>query len=190
MKRFAVLGAVIAALTFAAPANAADVPVRGPIYKAAPAPVYNWTGFYIGAHIGYGWGDANLGFQPDGFLGGIQAGYNWHLNRNWVFGIEGDFSATDMNDTVLGLNVHVDYLASIRGRVGYTWDRMMLYGTGGVAFTRVGALGVHATNEGWVLGAGLEWAFSHRWTAKVEYLFYDIDAFETSALKFGVNYRF
>lgn len=190
MKKLAVLGAALAALAFAAPASAADVAVRGPIYKAAPAPTFNWTGFYFGGHIGYGSGEANLGFEPDGFLGGLQLGYNWHFAPSWVFGIEGDISGTDMNDNVLGVNVHVDYLATARARLGYTWDRTMIYGTGGFAYTRIGALGVHASEGGYALGAGLEWAFAPRWSAKIEYMYYDIEDFETSTFKLGVNYRF
>lgn len=95
-----------------------------------------------------------------------------------------------MNIGIAGITVHVDYLATIRGRLGYTWDRMMIYGTGGVAFTRVDALGVHLSDEGYALGLGVEWAFTNRWTAKVEYMYYDIGAFETSAIKFCVNYLF
>ena len=187
MKKFAVLGAVVAALAFAAPANAADVPVRGPIYKAAPAPVFNWTGFYIGAHVGYGWGDSGVG-DVDGFLGGLQLGYNWQFNRNWVFGIEVDISGTDIN-SVVGPS-HIDYLGTARARLGYAWDRTMLYGTGGLAYARGATAGVHDSDTGYALGAGLEWAFAPNWSAKVEYMYYDVNALEVSTIKFGVNYRF
>lgn len=190
MKKLAIAAAAFAAAVFCVPAQAADVPVRGPVYKAVPAPVFDWTGFYVGVHVGYGWGDANLAVEPSGIVGGVQAGYNWQLSRNWVFGVEGDFSATDMNDNVLGIPVHVDYLATIRGRVGYTWDTFMLYGTGGAAFTRVGALGVHASEAGYALGVGAEWAIARNWSAKLEYMFYDIEDFESSVFRVGLNYRF
>jgi outer membrane immunogenic protein len=187
MKKLAVLGAVFAALTFAAPAQAADMPIKGPIYKAAPAPAFNWTGFYFGGHLGYGWGDSGVG-DVDGFFGGVQAGYNWQFNRNWVFGIEADISGTDIN-TVVGPS-HIDYIGTARVRLGYTWDRVMFYGTGGLSFARGATAGVHTSDTGWALGTGLEWAFAHRWSAKVEYMYYDINAFEISTVKFGVNYRF
>lgn len=182
MKKIAILAAALFA--FALPAKAADAPIA---YKAAP--VFNWTGFYVGAHVGYGWADSGLG-DLDGFLGGVQAGYNWQMSRNWVFGVEGDISATDMNIGVAGIPIHVDYLATTRARMGYAIDRTMFYVTGGFAFTRIGALGVHLSDEGYALGFGVEHALSRNWSAKVEYMYYDIGAFETSALKLGVNYRF
>ncbi len=195
MKKFAILGAVIAALAFAAPANAADVPVRGPIYKAAPAPVFNWTGFYFGGHVGYGWSSTDFVVEPDGFLGGVQLGYNWQFSRNWVFGIETDIAGTDMNDSVGGVNAHVDYLGTARVRLGYSWDRTLLYATGGLAYARAAVLGVHDTDTGYALGAGIEWAFAPNWSAKVEYMFHGFDNniigdIDISTIKFGVNYRF
>jgi outer membrane immunogenic protein len=194
MKKILLSGVAIAALFAAAPASAADVPVRGPVYKAAPAPVFNWTGFYFGGHIGYGWGDTLVGGDMDGFLGGVQAGYNWQLSRNWVFGIEADISGTDLNNAV---PAHVDYLGTLRARVGYTWDRTMFYGTGGLAWNRASVVGVHDTDVGYALGLGLEWAFAPNWSAKVEYMYYAFDNtsfvptdLDISTVKFGVNYRF
>jgi outer membrane immunogenic protein len=89
-------------------AGATDLPppYQAPVYKAPPAVVLGWTGFYIGANGGYGWGrwDSNsisaifpdgvtTNADPDvnGWFGGVTAGYNWQLSRQWVVGIEGDF---------------------------------------------------------------------------------------------------
>jgi outer membrane immunogenic protein len=196
MKKLTIALAALAAIALSAPANAADVPVRGPIYKAAPAPVFNWTGFYVGAHVGWGWEHTSGvgGIDADGAIGGFQAGYNWQFNRNWVFGVEADISFTDINDNTLGIPVHVDYVGSARARLGYAWDRMMLYGTGGLAFVRAGGAGVHQSDTGFALGGGLEWAFAHRWSAKVEYIFHGFDTAigdsDIQTVKFGVNYRF
>ncbi len=174
MKKILLSGVALAALFVAAPASAADVPVRQQqqYYKAAPAPVFNWTGFYFGGHVGYGWGDTAVGGDVDGFLGGLQLGYNWQLSRNWVFGIEGDISGTDINNAV---PVHVDYLGTLRARVGYTWDRTMVYGTGGLAWNRSSVGGVHDTDTGYALGLGIEWAFAPNWSTKVEYMYYAFD---------------
>jgi outer membrane immunogenic protein len=88
-----------------ASASAADLAVKTPIYKAAPAPIVDmWTGFYVGANVGYGWGgwDASsnqrvFNFETTtaspnvkGVAAGIQAGYNWRVNPQWVVGIEAD----------------------------------------------------------------------------------------------------
>ena len=195
MKKILLSGVALIALFAAAPVSAADVPVRQqPLYKAAPAPVFNWTGFYFGGHVGYGWGDTAVGGDVDGFLGGVQLGYNWQLSRNWVFGIEGDISGTDINNAV---PVHVDYLGTLRARVGYTWDRTMVYGTGGLAWNRSAVAGFHDTDTGYALGLGIEWAFAPNWSTKVEYMYYAFDNtgpiatdLDISTVKVGLNYRF
>jgi outer membrane immunogenic protein len=189
MKKIAVIAAALAAFAFTAPANAADVPVKGPYYKAAPA-AFDWTGFYIGAHVGWG---KESGSGESGLIGGAQIGYNWQLNRNWVIGIEADYSATDITEPTIP--ARVDYLASIRGRLGYTWDRTMLYGTGGWGTAQVTGAGVSQNADAYTIGAGIEWAFAPRWSAKVEYMYYgfeDVGAGESNAqtVKFGLNYRF
>jgi len=194
MKKILLSGVALAALIAAAPASAADMPNRGPVYKAAPAPVFNWTGFYFGGHVGYGWGDTTFAGANDGFLGGLQLGYNWQLSRNIVFGIEGDISGTDMNN---GPAIsHIDYLGTLRARAGYTWDRTMIYGTGGLAWNRSSLLGFHDTDTGYALGAGIEWAFAPNWSTKIEYMYYNFDNVTTlgntdiSTVKVGLNYRF
>lgn len=112
-----VFAAAIAALT-ATTASAADIAARP--YTKAPAisPVYNWTGFYVGVNVGYGFGDRNADFtandpatvslgastgtflstryDSDGVLGGVQIGYNWQVSPNWLLGIEADFQGSDL----------------------------------------------------------------------------------------------
>lgn len=187
MKKIITLCAALAALAIVPAANAADMPIRGPQYNyAPPPPVFNWTGMYVGVHAGYGFSD-----DLDGFLGGVQIGYNWQFSPNIVFGIEADISGTDINGTPGGFPVHVDYLGTARARLGYTWDRTMIYGTGGIAFARAGSLGFHDTDTGYALGAGLEWAYSNSWTLKAEYMYHDHGAnFDASTVKLGANYRF
>jgi outer membrane immunogenic protein len=188
LKKILSLCIALAAFAIAPSADAADMPIRGPQYKyaPAPAPVFNWTGFYVGAHIGYGFSD-----DADGFTGGFQAGYNWQFSRNIVFGVEADISGTDMNGTPLGLPFHIDYLGTARARLGYTWDRTMVYGTGGFAFSRAALAGLHDTDTGFAIGAGLEWAYSNAWTLKAEYMYYDLGAgFDASMIRLGANYRF
>lgn len=117
MIRAFILAAASLALAGAAapPALAADLPVKAPV--AAPAPVYNWTGFYLGANLGYGWGDNDVtsaGGSPAaldiinvlgpffdrfsvrsrGVIGGVQAGYNWQFAPQWLLGAEADFDAS------------------------------------------------------------------------------------------------
>jgi outer membrane immunogenic protein len=111
MKRFRLVGLALVSLAVG-PVKAADLR-PAPVYTKAPvmAPVYNWTGFYVGLNGGYSWGRANtdftiLGVTPgsvsqnlNGWLGGGQAGYNWQVGGTWVFGIEADIQATGQKGT-------------------------------------------------------------------------------------------
>jgi outer membrane immunogenic protein len=188
-----VVSAAALSLGLTVAASAADL---RPAYKA-PAPVaapynYSWSGFYIGGHAGVGWSEGD----DSGFVGGGQIGYNWQFAPNWVIGIEGDFSGTSLSSgggaSVAGVTVtggaDLNWLASVRGRLGYTWDHFMLYFTGGGAWADVSGGGTvsvaglgsaawsaSGTASGWVLGGGGEWMFAPNWTFGVEYLHYEFD---------------
>jgi opacity protein-like surface antigen len=136
---------------FAGPAKAA-MPVKAP---RAAAVVWNWSGFYLGGHVGYGWGRDPLSrsfgggiiltdIDSNGFVGGFQAGGNWQSGA-WVGGLELDLSGTDIKGSRSGSAVtrtvtrtdKFDLLGSARARLGYLmWPNVLLYGTGGLAWTR------------------------------------------------------
>lgn len=204
MRRLLV--ALIASVGFSVAASAADLPAR--ITKApAYVPVFSWTGFYIGANAGYGWASLSDTFGTvdgfDGFLGGVQVGYNWQgPGSPWVFGIEADIQASaqgqDATGTVLGipfsLEVDLPWFATLRGRLGYAaWDRGLIYVTGGLAVTQLkvslSALGTTVTSDdtkaAWTIGAGVEHMFAPKWSAKLEYLY--VDTGDTSVTLFGVT---
>jgi outer membrane immunogenic protein len=208
-KRLLLSGIALAALAIAAPASAADVPMRGPVYKAAPVSLFNWTGFYIGGNAGYGWGDSD-NLAPSGWSGGGQVGYNWQYAPNWVFGLEADLSGSNLSDSNAAgaplVNSKVNYFGTARARLGYTVDRVMVYGTGGLAWAhnRVndGLVQDDQTQVGWTAGAGVEYAFSPNWSTKLEWLYADygnktyalttptrVDLTDNS-VKLGLNYRF
>ena len=227
MKNFLLTTVALSTLAIAAPAVAADLAARP--YTKAPAmmaPIYNWTGFYIGGNAGYGFSNreditttgqvagniANVvgGARPglvnlrrDGFVGGGQIGYNWQTSPNFVFGLEADIQYTDLNRSVTVVtaplppgvgtlnntfNSKLDYLGTVRGRVGYTWGATMLYATGGFAYGGVdnsasftGTLGNvqfvgrdRTTKTGYTVGGGIEHMFSPNWSVKAEYLYYDL----------------
>jgi outer membrane immunogenic protein len=178
--------------------------------KAAPfvAPVYSWTGFYLGANAGYGWGahDTELldyDHKSKGFIGGFQGGYNFQ-SGNVVLGIEADWMFSDVksDDRVVfttgpatsttDIQHQLNYLATIRGRLGYSFGSVLPYITGGFAFAEIksSALAVNTgfgapfdgtfsgsdkqSHNGWVLGGGIEFSITSNWTAKVEYLHVDL----------------
>jgi high affinity Mn2+ porin len=189
-------GIVLGLLTRADAALAADVPVKAPALKAA----YEWSGFYVGGHFGYGRGSLGPETNPlplqgvffphsvTGLTGGYQMGYSREFANHVVLGIEADSTFTTyLDQAALGrmppaaFNTTLDYIGAVRGRVGYAFGRWMPYVTGGFAWghTRAeindgsGAVVGHY-QTGWTAGLGLEFAVSGNWTAKLEYDYVDL----------------
>lgn len=167
------LGLVSAlALGAALPAHAADIyRDGGSIKDTGPvdyAPSITWTGFYIGGHVGAAFSDnEDVEIVDDAaFLAGAHLGYNWQGPRNLVIGIEGDVSFLD----------DIDYLASIRGRVGYSFGPTLAYVTGGAAFMGFDEdLGGDDSDTGWVAGLGLEHKLRENVSIGAEALYYGFE---------------
>jgi high affinity Mn2+ porin len=221
-------GIVLASCSFAAAADLPRLPIKAPAFKA----VYNWTGFYLGGHVGYGGGSFGPGTNPlpeqgvffphsvTGLIGGYQAGYLRQFSNNVVLGIEADASFTAPVDgpalVRAPFNTTLDYVGTVRGRIGYAFGRWLPYATGGFAWghSRVdindGSGSIVSSpgqyHPGWTAGAGVEFAVSGNWRAKLEYDYidlsrrmYDLSAFGLPGLnvdpnihlvKLGLNYRF
>ena len=145
MKRFLVAASALGLL--ALPATAADM---APYYRAPPPiPVLGWTGLYVGGDFGYGMGGFGPGTNPilgqavifpstlTGFVGGLQAGYNFQLSNNVVLGLETDMSFPSPIDRaatgVTPFNTTVDYFGTARARIGYAFGSILPYVTGGLA---------------------------------------------------------
>jgi outer membrane immunogenic protein len=241
MKRGIQALALAAAMSAAAPALAADLSAPPPLpYKAGPfaRPLYDWTGFYIGVHGGAGWSGtrasdptganfAPLGTSLDisgkGALVGGQLGYNIQ-NGSWVFGVEGDFSYTDIRGNTtstlvvpnVGLTTRLNWLGTVTGRLGYAWDRTLLYAKAGTAFGNltyditppVAVFEGKDSRVGWTIGAGAEFAVWDNLSIKAEYNYLDLGTRTVTAtspaggpfpadakvtehmIKLGANYRF
>ena len=221
MKRVVV--ACWALLGLAGPAASADLPPRYPVAPRAPIynPVYNWTGFYVGVNGGYGWGrstwDGVDHFSVSGGLIGLTAGYNYQYNQI-VFGIEADVDWSGVKGNTGtgicagGCTTRNDWLSTVRGRVGFAFDRFLPYVTAGLALgdikatTPFGFPGGTGTNLGWTIGAGFEVALVGAVTAKLEYLFADLGSYNcgfncglaangnvslyANIVRAGFNYRF
>jgi outer membrane immunogenic protein len=230
----------IATVALAAPAVAADLPAR--TYTKAPAvmpvEVFGWTGVYIGANVGGVWARTNVtdvnGFASNatpgtvtslnnsGFLGGGQIGYNWQAG-SWVFGLEADggwmgFGGQSLltgttSNSMVGLR-GVSY-GDITGRLGWAFDRSLLYVKGGFAATDNAATfstlapftaSLPSSNTGYAIGAGWEYKLTRNWSAKVEYMHFDFghslnyslvpgtflfnQSLRVETVKFGINYLF
>jgi outer membrane immunogenic protein len=217
----------------ASTAAAADLPAYEPASVIAPGPAaYDWSGFYIGANGGYGWGDSTFTYRDvgtssttsfDGALFGGQIGYNFQVGGGFLVGLEGDFdwSGIDGSDAcrnpAFDCKVDLNWLASARGRVGYAFDRFLVYGTGGVGFgdvdfdtspaTTPALQGASDTMVGWVAGGGVEFGIGRHWSVKAEYDHFDLGDtntrvgdlsnlsrteldFQVDTVRAGVNYRF
>lgn len=211
--------------------------------KARPiaAPVFSWTGLYVGGHIGGAKADGSseayngLLFPPfailppalpiitiipgliatlpgagssTGVIGGGQIGYNWQSNQI-VYGLEADVTGTDLKgtsasatrlappfDQTVTVNFgRIDWMASFRGRLGFTAQRALFYVTGGAAVAEIGSVtttvtngagiglpagtfsastGGSSTHWGWTVGGGVEWAFTNNWSLAGEYRHTDL----------------
>lgn len=189
MKKYLLASVAALGIIAAGAASAADLPSRkGPV--AAPVyipPVFTWTGFYVGANAGYGWGNVNTNTftsvgDLDGFVGGGQIGYNYQMGQ-FVLGLEADIQGADLSsgDNVIGSRIKTDYFGTVRARVGVAFDRFMPYVTGGWAYgnvkTSIPAFGISSDNShtnGWALGGGIEYAITNNLIAGVEYLYVDL----------------
>jgi outer membrane immunogenic protein len=227
---------------------------------------FDWTGFYLGGHFGLSWGQNNFqdtignieaaDFSASGYLGGLQAGYNWQID-SWILGGEVEGSAAHLRNGVFGnfcgggfgfggfgfgglgfgfgglggfnpfgcggfgfggfVGARVEALGLVTGRAGYTLDRTLLFGKGGLAVAHetyvVNVPGVVSEKPsgqriGWVVGAGVEHSLTSSWSIKAEYNYIDlgtdrIDVVAASGAAFsfdhaqhiqvakiGFNYRF
>jgi outer membrane immunogenic protein len=224
MKRTILFCTSLVALALpASAAAAADLspgyaPVaRAPVYYS---PYYNWTGFYLGINGGGGWGDSH--WQGVGHFGmsggqvGGTAGYNWQIGQA-VVGLEGDVDYNHLQGTTVSplcpgvsCSTSDSWLSTVRGRVGYAFDRVMPYVTGGLAVGDIraatpGFTGGNAVNPGWTVGGGVEFALPGNWTAKAEYLHVGLGHFDCTGctalppdnvsmqqdvFRAGVNYHF
>jgi outer membrane immunogenic protein len=199
MKYKGFLLATAGGLAMVPGAQAADMPLKAPVM--VPPPPASWTGWYVGIHAGAAWanvsafnaydGSTNIA-NNSGFIGGGQIGYNWQ-HGSAVFGLEGDISGLTGTATALGgfsgskgVTSKVDWLSTVRGRLGLAVGDSMVYATGGVAFGGVKNTGnpfgnssealksESKTKFGWVIGGGVEHMWSPHFVIGLEGLFVDL----------------
>lgn len=195
---------------------------------ASPSRVVDWTGAYVGLHVGGGRSSVDWTYTSNsstadhngaGVIGGVQAGYNYQVGQ-WVVGAEADISAsgiegkTDCPNAAWSCETSIDWLGTARLRLGYAVDRVLLYGTGGLAVGKVTAndhdkspptdYSQSATMTGWSAGAGVEYALGDGWSVKGEYMHADLGehhfvlpsttepkvGYTVDVGTIGVNYRF
>ena len=207
--------ATVGAIALTGSAFAADLAPPPPAY-VPPAP-YSWTGLYAGLQVGYVWGrdpadttyiipgiflNDSVNNNSQGVIGGAHAGYqlqltqwSWFSSSGIVIGLEGSVDGTSINNTVfdpfseLAVRTQVPVEGSIRLRAGVAWDRLLVYATGGAAFTSIkdtytdwtgfvtGVPGAYEAitknRSGWTVGGGLQYAVTDNWSVRAEYRYSD-----------------
>jgi outer membrane immunogenic protein len=201
--------AATALIASASLAFAADLPQRQVAPALYSAAAFSWAGFYVGAQADYAWGDSTGGayyrstgaingigaLDPDGFFGGLHAGYNYQFS-NIVVGVEIDGNYAGINGSLDRLHdgagalkpvgnyakAEMDWNGSARLHFGYAFDRIMPFITGGVALANykftptylgTGTLSNSSTHVGWTIGAGVDYAITNNFIAGVEYRYSD-----------------
>jgi outer membrane immunogenic protein len=219
--------ACVALVAVSETASAADMyrkaPVAAPIEAMAPVSAYNWTGFYAGANLGAEFmrdsatnAGVNQKLNSGSLMGGVQAGYNFQSGPI-VYGVEGDIGYGRPSKTrTFGSNTvkaSQGVNGTLRARVGYTVDRALIYGTGGLAVANIETKAVNSgvtqkndtTRAGYAVGAGVEYAVANNISVKGEYLYEGFGRQSTTfaapvstvrqdlsdhVVRVGVNYKF
>lgn len=206
-------------------------PVWSPQVSSYASPAI-WTGVYAGLSAGYGWGTSEQEYDrndnhglastsPEGVLAALTLGYNYDAGSGFVLGVEGDLGLLDLSaDDKIVYDGHVyktqfgPWWGTLRGRAGYAFDRTLIYGTAGAAFMGVDEVSIgntpgetahnKDTRSGWVVGGGVEHAFTPDTTFKIEYLHMDFGRYNglsdnqetfyfdntVDLVRAGVNYKF
>ena len=210
MKKLLLLAATVA-MTASSAAFAADAVDQIPMAPVADvAPAFTWSGPYLGIQGGGGWANGDFGFGGgsvsedfDGGILGAFVGYNWQLSNGFVLGLEGDVDYNWNEETVGGADVGTDWAGSVRGRVGYAFDRALVYGAAGWTATNGyvdgGGADDNETFHGWTVGAGVDYAFTDNMFGRVEYRYNDFSDkdlagvnvdFDQHVVKVGLGVKF
>ncbi|MFC7400122.1 outer membrane protein [Chelatococcus sp. GCM10030263] len=231
--------AIAALIAGSGAAFAADLPSRT-VVPVAPVivPIFTWTGFYAGLNAGYGWNTTDSDYydpqtgvlykedSDGGFVGGGQLGYNYEFGQ-FVGGVEVDLQYADLSSSdrdEYGLPPDyarqqngVEWFGTLRARLGFAFDRALIYATGGFAFGGGGEDDNYYggyyyddgqdTATGWTVGGGLEYAFTDSLSAKIEGLYVNLGGDdkelgagfypyekrkdnEFAVVRAGINYKF
>jgi outer membrane immunogenic protein len=171
-----------------------------------PVPVYSWSGFYVGLHGGWGFGDVNFiktsadlaNHTIDGGLAGGHIGFNWQMGSSWLLGVEASGTWSGLKKTVFGPRIgfpndqwttEVKWLATVTPRIGVTISNWMWYLKGGVAFAEIDhhlesptvSFDTSGTQVGWTVGFGGELLLAGNWILGVEGNFYDFGSLKANS---------
>lgn len=219
MKKYLI--AVSAALFASTAAQAADVVSYQPVEPVAIVPAFSWTGFYAGGELGGSWANAKTRLRdkdkntvakrkmkPDGFIGGIFAGYNFQMANNVVLGADTDFLWGDVKDDKKKdgnkYRVKQKWNGATRLRAGYAFDRFLPYIAAGVSYADIKGLYRNGetkkgkekskTRAGWNVGLGVDYIppiMNDHLVLRAEYRYTDFGkkTYKVSDYKYRVKYN-
>lgn len=205
--------------------NAADAIQYQEPAPISAAPSFTWGGAYLGGQIGYGWGKSRYSYilnnqqlKPDGFLGGLYAGYNFALDNNVVLGADVDVTYKNLKKSspvqFAEYETALHWSGAVRARAGYAADRFLPYIAGGVALGQVKnsydlapinmSYSDKQTLTGWTIGAGLDYAATDNIILRFEYRYTDYGRkdfdfggtdgvpyeLKTNDIRVGIAYKF
>lgn len=218
MKKFILAAAVFPLFSFAAYAADLPNTKGPPAFAPPPPPVFSWTGLYVGLNAGGAFGHTSIDsfelptpaafgnppysqdFSSSGFIGGGQIGYNYQTGP-LVVGLETDFQGSTLRSTSTTLvppppvgsnqvaTERLDWFGTVRGRLGYAFDQVLFYATGGLMYGQVSSSTLttftpaapftysgsnSAVRVGFVAGGGIEYAITPNWSIKAEGLYFDL----------------
>lgn len=169
-------GAAIIGLMGLQAATAADLSFK-PSIEPEPYYYHDWSGFHVGAFVAHNWSRTTVEIDPKGkgFTGGFLMGWN-HQIGDFVIGVEGDYAIGDVTGSNEGIRTRFRHLSTIRGRLGYAFDTVLLYGTAGLALSDIQ---IETEDDGkdnqlvagYVVGGGVEWAMTDSLSLRAEYLY-------------------
>jgi len=195
------------ALSSAGTSLAADLRGKGILPPAPELPTfYDWSGIYVGGQVGYSWGSdrasefatagrlplgRSFDYSPSSFIGGARLGFNYQLGAI-VLGVEGDIEGMNAHagqgDLGGVVRVRQDWQGSVRARLGYSLDRILVYATAGAAFTKleysyVSPLAglsetISASKTGWTVGGGVDYAVTDKLILGLDYRYTDYGRFD------------
>ncbi|MGR3563659.1 MAG: outer membrane protein [Heliomarina sp.] len=183
--------------------NADPAPAEPVVYTPPPVVKPFWEGGYVGAQLGYAYGEFDLGgsFDNDSVIGGLTAGYLWSLGNNWYLGPEFQYDWADVSitDPGTGQTASFDSMARLKLIAGYEMGNGLLYGSLGYAYSDFDGVGNFFNDSGdsYVVGLGYDWRVGENWTVGAEYMYHSFDSIgngggdvDVNTIHIKTSYRF
>jgi len=182
------ISSLVVATTLSAPAFAGGMaepmaePMLAPVMMAPVSA--DWTGAYVGGQLGYGDVSTNVaGVDGNGAIGGVHAGYRYDFGQ-FVAGVELAYNAANID---LNPTSKLDSVTQLKLMGGYDLGSTLVYGTAGVAHAKANLAGVNHSDNGLLVGLGMDYAISDQWTVGAEFAHHRFNNFDGAGMDVRAN---